>query len=199
MGTKVIAKDEKQEYYRSIWHAGARTGLAGVVFGIAATAGLHRFCPTFRELPLYIKSTFVIYPGLIMTSIGANARSHAYQSRLHPELRKRADERQHAAAEIRASESKGQRAKDWLYNHRLHVLGTTWATTMTICLEHMQRDPYTTAARKIVQARVLAQATTQAHSQHVVNRQVLASGYLITQIRYFAEPNYGRREVYHRR
>ncbi|EHK22115.1 uncharacterized protein TRIVIDRAFT_151149 [Trichoderma virens Gv29-8] len=162
MIAKVIARSEEQEYYDSIWHAGARTGLIGMSLGLAATTGLHRFYPTFRQLPLYIKSTFAIYPGLIMASIGANEGSHAYRSRLHPEIRKYADESQRVSAEIRARESEGQRAKDWLYEHQLQILGVTWATTMAVCLERMRRDPYTTAAQKIVQARVLAQATTLA-------------------------------------
>lgn len=159
MDTKIIHTREEEEYYRSIWHGGARGGVAGFAVGLAVAAGLHRFYPPFRQLPMYIKSTFAIYPGIVMTSIGANLGSHAYQSRLHP---KYLDESQRKAAEIHAKESKPQRVKDWLYENRLHALGATWAVSMAVCLERMRRDPYTATARKVVQARVFAQVTTVA-------------------------------------
>lgn len=158
----MATQTENQEYNRFVVSAGARGGLVGILLGLAATASLHRFYAPFRQLPLYIKSTFVAYPGLLLTSIGANEGSHAYQRRVHPELSKVLDESQRLALETRARESRGQRIKDWIYNHRLHVLGGTWATSMAVCLELMRRDHYLTVARKIVQARVLAQAVTLA-------------------------------------
>ncbi|KAK4442951.1 hypothetical protein QBC34DRAFT_499360 [Podospora aff. communis PSN243] len=162
MDTNPMSKSEGKEYYRLIWQEGAKTGLAGVMLGLAATAGLQRFHPAFRQLPLFIKSTLVIYPGLIMTSMSANSAFHRYQSRLHPALRRYEDEVQRAAARAHARETETQKGKDWIYDHRLQVLGGTWATVMAACLEGMRRDHYTTAARKIVQARVVAQATTLA-------------------------------------
>ncbi|KAJ9419574.1 hypothetical protein FOXG_19403 [Fusarium oxysporum f. sp. lycopersici 4287] len=162
MHTKVIAQDEEEQYYRSILREGIKTGVSGLAFGIALATGLHRFYFPFRQLPLYVKSTTCIYPGMLTISIGANRASHAFQSYLHPELRRYEDEAEQQVKRIYAEESPGQRAKDWLYDHRFQVLGGTWAITMAVALTNMRRDHSTRGARKLVQARVVAQASTLA-------------------------------------
>lgn len=136
-------------------------GERGVVDGTLAT-GLHRFYSPFRQLPFYVNSTTCIYPGMLTTSIGANRASHAFQSDLHPELRRYEDEAKQQIKRIYAEESPGQRAKDWLYDHQFQVLGGTWATTMAAALTYMRGDYSTRGVRKLVQARVSAQASTLA-------------------------------------
>jgi len=157
-----IPEFEDKEYYRSIWRGGTASGVVGVAVGLALTAGLQRYYPPFRTLPFYIKPTFVIFPGMLSISTGANRASHAYLSRIHPELKPQPDEAAEERKILRKQEPKKQQAKDWLYDHQYDILGATWLATMTTVLERMRRDKTTTAARKLVQARVLAQASTLA-------------------------------------
>ncbi|KIX09548.1 uncharacterized protein Z518_00628 [Rhinocladiella mackenziei CBS 650.93] len=59
-------------------------------------------------------------------------------------------------------EAKTQRTKECLYEHKLPVLGVTWGTTVAVSMELMARERFTTGARKLVRARVFAQASTLA-------------------------------------
>ncbi|KFH43171.1 Respiratory supercomplex factor 2 -like protein [Hapsidospora chrysogenum ATCC 11550] len=157
---KVVVKGEEQDYSRSIRSAGLKTGLAGLAVGVAAVAGLQKWYIPFRHLPLYIKSTTAIYPGMFAISIGANRAAHAYESSLHPEMQKYIQETKRLTKEIHDLEPRDQRARDWLHEYQYYILGAVWASTMAIGLERMRKDRVTPEAMKLVQARLPAQAAT---------------------------------------
>jgi len=159
---KIIASGEEKEYYDAIVSSGAKAGLCGLALGVAAMAGLHSWYPPFRQLPLYIKSTSAIYPGIFATSIGATHASHNYQSRLHPETEEYMRQVKRQAKEAHKREPRSQREREWLQKNQYYILGGIWASTMAFSLARMRHDHFTTGARKLVQARVTAQASTLA-------------------------------------
>ncbi|KAI6778058.1 Respiratory supercomplex factor 2 -like protein [Emericellopsis cladophorae] len=159
---KIIESGEEKQYYDAIVSSGAKAGLCGLALGVAAMAGLHSWYPPFRQLPLYIKSTSAIYPGILATSIGATHASHSFQSRLHPEAQEYMRQVKRQAKEAHRREPRSQREREWLHKNQYYILGGIWASTMASSLAQMRHDHFTSGARKLVQARVTAQASTLA-------------------------------------
>jgi hypothetical protein len=156
---KILAKDEEREYYSYVRRAGAAAAVGGFIVGIAATAGLHRYYPPYKHISAAVRSTFVLYPTLLATSYGSNYGCLSFQSRIHPETRAYIEKRKELFQKSHVGETRAGLAREWLYEHQLPVLVTTWAVSMLASLRLISRDPFQTGARKLVQARVLAQAT----------------------------------------
>ncbi|KIW22595.1 uncharacterized protein PV07_10878 [Cladophialophora immunda] len=157
---KILAKEEEQDYYTYIRNAGVAAGVGGFLFGIAATAALRRYYAPFRHLSPAVRTTVVIYPTVLALSYGTTHGSHTFESRVHPETKQYSEERKELFERTHAGETREDLSREWLYEHKLPVLGTTWAAAMIGSLRLFSRDPLETGVRKLVQARVLAQAAT---------------------------------------
>ncbi|KIW52897.1 hypothetical protein PV05_08509 [Exophiala xenobiotica] len=157
---KILDKDEEQEYYSAIRKNGAAAGVAGFLVGLVATAGLHRYYAPFKHLSPAVRGTFVVYPTIMGISYGSTYGSHSFQSRIHPETKDYIEQREDLFERMHAGAQKTDLSREWLYEHKMQVLGATWGVSMITSLQMMARDPFQTGARKLVQARVLAQATT---------------------------------------
>ncbi|KIW92443.1 uncharacterized protein Z519_07428 [Cladophialophora bantiana CBS 173.52] len=157
---KILAQEEEQDYYAHVRNSGVAAGVGGFLLGIAATAALRRYYAPFRHLSPAVRSTIVIYPTIFAISYGTNHGSHAFESRVHPETKQYFKERQDLFERSHIGESRKELSREWLYEHKIPVLGTTWALSMLGSLRLFGRDPLETGVRKLVQARVLAQATT---------------------------------------
>lgn len=156
---KLFTHDEAQTYYNSVWRWGSLAGIAGLSGGIVVIGVLNRFSAAFRAFTPSIKSSLAIYPGMLATAAGADHAAQLFGLHQHPE-KKHIDATERIYEELRRNETRRQRMKEFGYEHRYRLFAGTWAATMMITLGLLRRDRLMTGAQKLVQARVVAQAST---------------------------------------
>lgn len=156
---KLFTHDEAQTYYSSVWRWGSLAGIAGLSGGIVVIGVLNRFSAAFRTFTPSIKSSLAIYPGILATAAGADHAAQLFELHQHPEI-KYVDATERIYEELKRREYPLQRMKEWGYEHRYKLCAGTWAATMMITLGLLRRDRLMTGTQKLVQARVVAQAST---------------------------------------
>lgn len=156
---KLLAHGEARNYYSSIWRWDSLAGIAGLSGGIVIISACNRFSVAFRVFTPSIKSSLAIYPGILAASAGASHATQLFELHQHPEI-KYVDATERIYKELKRRESPLQRMKEWGYEHGYKLCAGTWAATMMITLGLLRRDRLMTGTQNLVQARVVAQAST---------------------------------------
>ncbi|RHZ61980.1 HIG1 domain-containing protein [Aspergillus thermomutatus] len=156
---KLFTHEEAQTYYHSLLRWGSLGGLAGLSGGLLVVSALNRFYPTFRAFTPSIKGSLALYPGILGTAAGANHAAHLFKHHQHPDI-EYTDTTEQIYKHLRHREAPSQQIKELTYEHRYILCAGTWAATMMITLGLLRRDSLMTQTQKLVQARVVAQAST---------------------------------------
>ncbi|KAJ9106011.1 hypothetical protein QFC19_003347 [Naganishia cerealis] len=155
--------NEEQE--QGAWHANLRGGVKGAT--IAATiAGsgwfaLNRTYPKFRALPVTLKGAMCVTIAAPLIVFFAEDAGVQYQKTLWNDAGKtvleeeRREERQRWEAL-----STGEKAKQWAKENQWRLIGGGWVGSMAVAGGMLARNPYMSFSQKLVQARVVAQAST---------------------------------------
>ncbi|EEB08197.2 fungal protein [Schizosaccharomyces japonicus yFS275] len=133
------------------------TGLArGACLGVTAGLGLcylgNRYSHGFRKLPVSLKSWFVIGSSLCASVIDGEKSGMRYESR------------QYESLTVTEERPKHIKLSDWLLQKydekKWPLILSSWAGSLGLSFYLVNRDPYSTPAQKVVQARMYAQGIT---------------------------------------
>ncbi|KAH0548077.1 hypothetical protein GP486_008184, partial [Trichoglossum hirsutum] len=159
---KILTKDEEQAHYHATVSGGLKGGAVGLALGLGAAALAHRRSLSFRALTLPLKAFLVSSAGTFAAIIEADRASQAFEAARHPRETQFRDSAALQLEQVRAAQPAPQRLKAWARDHRYPIVAASWVAGMGLALRLVGRNPYLTAAQKLVQARVYAQGLTLA-------------------------------------
>ncbi|KAJ9106086.1 hypothetical protein QFC21_001226 [Naganishia friedmannii] len=149
------------------WDANVKGGIKGALIAagitIPGSLALHRFSPTYRQLPLPAKAFAAVVIAAPTIVYHAETAGTDYERSFWSGTGKRElDRKAQADIEKWNSMSSGAKFQDWAKRNQWTMVGGGWAGSMVIAGAILARNPYLTFSQKLVQARVWAQASTVA-------------------------------------
>ncbi|KAJ9103034.1 hypothetical protein QFC20_004843 [Naganishia adeliensis] len=154
-----------KEQEQGTWEANLEGGAKGLALG-AAIAGttiytLSRSYPKFRALPLTLKGAMCVTIVAPLTVFYAESAGAHYQQRMWQGVGKDLLDRDAEAEKQRwEALSTAQKAKEWAKENQWKLIGGGWVGSMAVTGAILAKNPYLTFSQKLVQARVVAQAST---------------------------------------
>ncbi|KAJ3502235.1 hypothetical protein NLJ89_g8981 [Agrocybe chaxingu] len=135
--------------------------LASGTVALAGSYWAQRNLPTYRRLPLSLKTLGVIILVAPVLSIQAERRGLEYdRSQWVDEGSRIVDEKEMQQARRWDSLSLKDKIGDWSFRHQYSLIMGGWAGSLGVAAAIISRNKYQTYAQKIVQARMWAQGLT---------------------------------------
>lgn len=156
---KVVSPEEEAAHYRAVLEGGFIGGTVCLGLGWAGVIAASRRYAGFRSLTLPFRSFLVTSSATFGAIVNAERYSNAFHTANNPmSFYQNATAR--AAAQADAQKTTAARCRDWGRRNRYAIVSASWLASIGVALAVVGRNRHLSAAQKVVQARVYAQALT---------------------------------------
>ncbi|KAH8079037.1 putative mitochondrion protein [Filobasidium floriforme] len=159
MSQRAWTEEHANEAFRHNVEGGLKGAAVATAILTPAFFLLQRRSANFRAIPIPLKAFGVVTVAVPCISIGAEKAGERYErgilgvSQLEATERDREEKRWEGL-------STGEKIRDWGKRYQWSIVGGSWLGTMAIAGIVIGRSPYMSFSQKLVQTRVVAQAST---------------------------------------